>query len=75
MQKNYFYKKRSFNKNSNNKTSFPTEELNTKSVVDINILLNRVKLAEKNELKRKIIFFSLTTLVVSLFAAFITIIK
>ena len=46
--------------------------MDTKSVVDINILLNRVKIAEKNETKRKIIFFSLVTFVLSLFITFIT---
>ena len=46
-----------------------------KNVVDINILLNRVKLEEKNEIKKKIIFFSFILLALGLFGTFITIIK
>ena len=49
--------------------------INPKSVVDINILLNRVRLQEKYETKRKIIFFSFTILMLFLFGAFLTIVK
>ena len=37
---------------------------------DINILLNRVRITRKNEFKRKIIYLSLTFLVVSLVGLF-----
>tara|TARA_B100000767_G_C19508886_1_gene427499 strand:+ start:191 stop:418 length:228 start_codon:yes stop_codon:yes gene_type:complete len=50
-------------------------DINPKSVVDINILLNRVRLQEKYETKRKIIFFSFTILMLFLFGAFLTFVK
>tara|TARA_B100000768_G_C11101935_1_gene299496 strand:+ start:66 stop:263 length:198 start_codon:yes stop_codon:yes gene_type:complete len=65
MQKTYSYK----NKLSQN---FKVEKKNT---VDINILLNRVKIEKKNEIKRKFFFFSFSTLAVSLFGFFIVNIK
>ena len=46
-----------------------------KRVVDINILLNKVKIEEKNETKKKVIFYSLTTFMICLFGTLITIIK
>jgi len=47
----------------------------TKRVVDINILLNKVKIEEKNETKKKVILYSLTTFIICLFGTLITIIK
>ena len=75
MQKTYFHNKKLANENNKKKQSTQTSNLDTKGVVDINILLNRVKIEKKNETKRKIIFFSFTTLAVSLFGTFIAIIK
>ena len=73
MQKTYFhnYKKINENKKKLNQTS----KLHTEETVDINILLNRVKADEKNEMKRKIFFFSFVTIVLGLFGTFITIIR
>jgi hypothetical protein len=75
MQKNYFHNNKQINENKNYKELLPSFIENTKRVVDINILLNRVKIERKNEIKRKILFFSFTTLAITLFGAFITIIK
>tara|TARA_B100000795_G_scaffold183467_1_gene139122 strand:+ start:1089 stop:1316 length:228 start_codon:yes stop_codon:yes gene_type:complete len=75
MQKNYFHNNKQTNENKNYKELLPSFIENTKIVVDINILLNRVKIERKNEIKRKILFFSFTTLAITLFGAFITIIK
>jgi len=75
MQKNYFHNNKQTNENKNYKELLPSFIENTKRVVDINILLNRVKIERKNEIKRKILFFSFTTLAITLFGAFITIIK
>ena len=47
----------------------------TKRVVDINILLNKVKIEEKNEIKKKVIFYSLTIFLICLFGTLITIIE
>ncbi len=65
MQKTYFHK---------SKLS-QASKVEVKSTVDINILLNRVKIERKNEIKRKFIFFSFSTLAVCLFGFFIVIIK
>jgi hypothetical protein len=75
MQKTYFHNKKLANENNKKKQSTQTSNLDTKGVVDINILLNRVKIEEKNEKKKKIIFFTFATLAVSLFGTFIVIIK
>ena len=75
MQKNYFHNNKQTNENKNYKELLPSFIENTKIVVDINILLNRVKIERKNEIKRKILFFSFTTSAITLFGAFITIIK
>jgi len=55
--------------------NIPVKYIDQKRIVDINKLLNRVKIDQKNETKRKIIFYSLTTLVLGLFSTFIIIIK
>ena len=47
----------------------------SRCVVDINILLNRVKIEEKNETKRKIVFYSSVTLGLSFIAILISIIN
>ena len=75
MQKNYFHNNKSYNESKVEKKLIKISKIKNKTIVDINILLNRVKIEEKKEIKRKIIFFSFATLVVSLFGAFISIIK
>ena len=55
--------------------NIPVKYIDQKRIVDINKLLNRVKIDQKNETKRKIIFYSLTTLALGLFSTFIMIIK
>ena len=50
--------------------------LNKKKInVNINTLLNRVKMGEKNKKKEKLIFFSLGMLIVGLMGVFITLVK
>ena len=66
MQKTYYYNNKKLAENSN---------VSLKRVVDVNILLNRVKIEEKNDIKRKTIFFSLITIMLILFTTFIAIIK
>ena len=48
---------------------------NSKQNVDINMLLNRVKMNKKIEIKRKIIFTSLVILAISLSGFFLSIMK
>ena len=57
------------------KKNIPVQYIDQKRIVDINKLLNRVKIDQKNETKRKIIFYSLTILALGLFSNFIMIIK
>ena len=66
MQKTYYHNNKKLSENSN---------VSLKRVVDVNILLNRVKIEEKNDIKRKTIFFSLITIMLILFTTFIAIIK
>tara|TARA_B110000967_G_C18638209_1_gene437128 strand:- start:335 stop:577 length:243 start_codon:yes stop_codon:yes gene_type:complete len=75
MQKTYFHNYKLSNKNKDIKKNLQLADTNIKSVVDINILLNRVKVEEKNEIKRKIIFYSFITLILILFGSLIAIIK
>ena len=73
MLKSYFHN--DILKNENKKIFTQSSKINIKRAVDINILLNRVKSEKRNELKKKIIFFSFTTFALSLFGTFIAIIK
>ena len=75
MQKYYFHNGKLTNENKSKKKLPQSLNIDIKSVVDINILLNKVKIEEKNQIKRKIIFFSLVTTILILFGTFITIIK
>ena len=75
MPKYYFHNNKSINENNEKKILNQNTKVNSKSVVDINILLNRIKLEEKNEIKKKVIFFSFILLALGLFGTFITIIK
>ena len=75
MQKVYFHNGKSINQNINTKRLSEAQHIGEKQIVDINILLNRVKLDKKNEIKKKIIFFSCSTLALGLFATLIAIIR
>ena len=75
MNKGIFYNQRSITENSETKKVSTVSYVSKKNKVDINKLLNRVKIEKKNEIKQKIIFFSLTTLAVTLFGFFTVILK
>ena len=75
MPKPSFYKNKSINQNINTKRLFEVKRINEKRVVDINKLLNRVKIEHKNEKKRKIIFYSLVILGLSLIGTLIVFLK
>ena len=74
MQKNYFHNNKSFYEDEK-KEIIQIYKTKSKKIVDVNILLNRVKIEEKNETIKKIIFFSFITLAICLFGTFIAIIK
>jgi hypothetical protein len=57
MQKNYFHNNKISNENKDKKKSLQLSNMNTKSIVDINILLNRIKIEEKDRTNRKFFFF------------------
>ena len=75
MPKVYFHNKKSIDQNINTKRLSEAQHIGERQVVDINKLLNRVKIDQKNETKRKIIFYSLVILGLSLLGILITFIK
>ena len=75
MRKVYFYNDKSIDQNINTKRLSEAQHVSVKQVVDINKLLNRVKIDKKNETKRKIIFYSLSILGLSLLGTLITFLK
>ena len=75
MRKVYFHNEKSIDQNINTKKLSEAQHIGERQVVDINKLLNRVKIDQKNETKRKIIFYSLTILALGLFSTLIMIIK
>ena len=75
MRKVYFHNGKSIDQNINTKRLSESQHVSEKQVVDINKLLNRVKIDQKNETKRKFIFYSLTVLSLSLLGTLITVLK
>ena len=75
MRKVYFHNGKSIDQNINTKRLSEVKQVSEKQVVDINKLLNRVKLDQKNDAKRKFIFYSLTILSLSLLGTLITVLK
>ena len=75
MPKLYFHNGKSIDQNINTKRLSEAQNIDKKQVVDINKLLNRVKINQENETKRKIIFYSFTLLGLSLLGTLITILK
>jgi predicted component of type VI protein secretion system len=75
MQKINFHNTKINNENLDKRLRRQPRQLHQKIVVDINKLLNRVKIEERNETKRKIIFFSLGILGLFFMGIFITLIK
>ena len=75
MKKTYFHNSKSFSQNINTKRLYEVQSIGEEQVVDINKLLNRVKIDQKNETKRKIIFYSFIILGLSLLGTLITLLK
>ena len=75
MQNAYFHDNKHNSEKKVQKKTIPLQYIDEKSIVDINKLLNRVRMDEKNDTQKKIIFYSLTTLALGLFLTFIMIIK
>ena len=75
MRKVYFHNGKSTDQNINTKRLSEAQHVSEKQVVDINKLLNRVKIDQKNETKRKIIFYSFIIMGLSLLGTLITVLK
>ena len=75
MRKVYFPNNKSIDKNINTKKLSEVQNIGERQVVDINKLLNRVKIDQKNETKQKIIFYTFVILGLSLLGALITFLK
>ena len=75
MQKTYFHNRKHNSEDKVKKKTIQLKYIDQKRIVDINKLLNRVRLDKKNDTKKKIIFYSLTTLALGLFSTLIMIIK
>ena len=70
-----FDNNKSKSESKSQKKNISFQYIDQKRIVDINKLLNRVKIDQKNETKRKIIFYSSTILGLFLLGAFITFLK
>ena len=75
MQKVYFHNGKSIDQNINAKRLSDSQRVGERQVVDINKLLNRVKIDQKNETKRKIISYSFVILGLSLLGTLIAFLK
>jgi len=75
MQKMYFHNYKSSDQNTNTKKLSKVQNISEKQAVDINKLLNRIKIDHKKETKQKIIFYSLSILGLSLLGTLITLLK
>ena len=75
MRKVYFHNEKSIDQNINTKRLSEAQHIGERQVVDINKLLNRVKINQKNDTKQKIIFYSLSILGLSLLGTLITLLK
>ncbi|WP_415289915.1 hypothetical protein [Candidatus Pelagibacter sp. Uisw_136] len=75
MRKVYFHNEKLIDQNINTKRLSEVQHIGERQVVDINKLLNRVKIDQKNEIKRKIIFYSFVILGLFLLGALITFLK
>ena len=75
MKKTYFHNKYLNNVNKEQEKIIPVKNTNRKINVDINKLLNRVKIEEKVDTKKKIFFYSSIILGIGFFSFFIVIIK
>ena len=75
MQKMYFHNYKLIDQNINTKKLPKVHNISEKQVVDINKLLNRVKIDKRKETKKKFFFYSLTILALGFFSTFIMIIK
>jgi len=75
MYKTYFHDRKHNSEKKVQKKTIPLQYIDQKRVVDINRLLNRVRIDKKNDIKKKAIFYCSTILMLGFFSAFIMIVK
>ncbi|MDA7582748.1 hypothetical protein N8698_00565 [Candidatus Pelagibacter sp.] len=75
MLKHVFHNSKSIDETFEKKELIHVIKKNQKEVVDINKLLNRVKINKYNEKKKQIIFFSLSTLLLIVAGTFISFLR
>ena len=75
MSNNVFYNNKILSEDFKKKNLSQVIKKNHREVVDINKLLNRVKINKYNEKKRQIILFSAVTLLLIAIGTFISIVK
>ena len=75
MQKTYFHDRKHNREKKVPKKTIPLQYIDQKRIVDINKLLNRVKMDKKIETKRKIIFYSFIVLGLSLLGTLVALLK
>ena len=67
MQKSYFHNNKVISESKGQNINIPLQYIDQKRVVDINKLLNRVRIEKKNKIKREIIFYSSMILALGFF--------
>jgi len=72
MQNDYLSNKKNYNINNRNKYHSQKYDTSKSKSVDINKLLNNVKVNEKNKIKENCIIFSLAMLILSVTGIFIS---
>ena len=75
MQSKIFHNTKYLEENLTTNNMPSSTYLNRKKIVDVNKLLNRVKINRQNEKKNKIIFFSSGIILLSLVGTFLAIVK
>jgi hypothetical protein len=75
MQKTYFHDRKHTSEKKVHKKTIPVQYIDQKRIVDINKLLNRVRIYKKNETKRQIVFYSFIILGLSLLGTLIILLK
>jgi len=72
MQKSYFHNNKAISESKSQKINIPLQYIDQKRVVDINRLLNRVRIEKKNKIKREIILYSSMILALGFFLNLVT---
>ena len=75
MDNSIFHNSKSIEKKLDVKEFSYLQKLDKNKIVDINKLLNRVKVSEKDEKKQRIIFFSFGILLLTSMGIFVSIIR